>query len=105
MLADLCEEFDYVILELEYNNAFLAPKELAAERALNALTAYTRGYLDRPDRKEKFSLNFDMEGIYSLSDEQAFEFLKRFYAKFPGEFYLELSRDAMAATLAMDSTS
>ena len=105
MLADLCEEFGYVILELEYNNAFLAPKELAADRALDATTSYTRGYLDRPDRKEKFSLNFDMETIYSLSDEEAFEFLKNFYANFPGEFYLELSRDAMAATLAAYSTS
>jgi len=105
MLADLCEEFGYVILELEYNNAFLAPKELAAERALDATTAYTRGYLDRPDRKEKFSLNFDMETIYSLPDEEAFEFLKNFYAKFPGEFYLELSRNAMTKALAVDSTS
>ncbi len=100
MLADLCEEFGYVILELEYNNAFLAPKELAADRALDAETAYSRGYLDRPDRKEKFSLNFDMETIYSLADEEAFEFLKNFYAKFPGEFYLELSREAMTETLA-----
>ena len=47
MLSDLCEEFGYVILELEYNNAFLAPKELAGERALEAQAAYTPG-LSRP---------------------------------------------------------
>jgi len=99
MLADLCEEFGYVILELEYNNAFLAPQELAGGRGLEAKTAYARGYLDRPDRKEKFSLNFDMEAVYSLSDEEAFEFLKNFYSKFPGEFHLELSRESMAESL------
>jgi hypothetical protein len=103
MLADLCEEFGYVILELEYNNAFLAPKELAGDRALEAKTAYASGYLDRPDRKQKFSLNFDMETIYSLNDEGALQFLRKFYSKFPGEFYLEPDRDAMAKTLAADA--
>jgi hypothetical protein len=92
MLADLCEEFDYVIMELEYNNAFLAPRELAKGCGVDAVTAYQRGYLDRPDRKEKFSLNFDMESIYSLNDEQALEFLQKFYAKFAGEFELSLNR-------------
>jgi hypothetical protein len=65
VLSDLCDEFDYVILRLEYNNAFLAPKELAADRAVEAHSAYAMGYLGRPDRKEKFSLNFDMETLYS----------------------------------------
>jgi hypothetical protein len=104
MLDDLCEEFGYVILELEYNNAFLAPRELARGRGVDATTAYARGYLDRPDRKEKFSLNFDMEAVYSLSDEESFEFLKNFYAKFPGEFHLELSRESMAESLGVGST-
>lgn len=95
VLADLCDEFGYVILQLEYNNAFLAPKELAAERALEAQAAYTAGYLGREDRKEKFSLNFDMERLYSLDAEEAMEFLTQFYSKFAGEFYLGLSEDFM----------
>jgi len=96
VLSDLCDEFGYVILALEYNNAFLAPKELAAERALEALAAYTSGYLERPDRKEKFSLNFDMEAVYSLNPQAAVAFLKDFYSKFAGEFYLGLDEDFMA---------
>ncbi len=103
MLSDLCEEFSYVMLELEYNNAFLAPKELAGARAVDAQAAYSRGYLDRPDRKEKFSLNFDMETIYSLSTAEAVEFLERFYARFAGEFYLGLSKDAIKESLRADS--
>lgn len=92
VLSDLCEEFDYVILDLEYNNAFLAPRELAGERALDAETAYRKGYLDRSDRKEKFSLNFDMESIYSLSDDKALEFLRNFYSRFEGEYLLGLAK-------------
>jgi hypothetical protein len=102
MLADLCEEFGYVILELEYNNAFLAPKEFAGLLGLEAPVAYSRGYLDRPDRKEKFSLNFDMETIYSLSEAQALEFLQQFYSKFPGEFYLGLSKDSISENMRAD---
>jgi hypothetical protein len=104
MLEDLCEEFGYVILELEYNNAFLAPRELAGGRGLDAKTAYAHGYLDRPDRKEKFSLNFDMEAVYSLNDAEALAFLKKFYSKFPGEFHLEPDRESMAESLSTDST-
>lgn len=96
VLADLCKEFGYAILTLEYNNAFLAPKELAAERAVEAQAAYAAGYLGREDRKEKFGLNFDMERLYSLSAEEAIEFLKQFYSKFTGEFHLGLSEDFMA---------
>lgn len=95
VLSDLCDEFGYVILALEYNNAFLSPKELAAERAVEAPVAYTSGYLERPDRKEKFSLNFDMEAVYSLNPQEAVAFLKDFYSKFAGEFYLGLDEDFM----------
>jgi len=90
---------------LEYNNAFLAPKELAGERGLKAEAAYARGYLDRPDRKEKFSLNFDMETIYSLSAAEAVEFLRKFYAKFAGEYYLGLKRDFMAEDTGPDTSN
>ena len=104
VLSDLCQEFGYVILELEYNNAFLAPKELAEGRALDMQEAYRRGYLDRPDRKEKFSLNFDMETIHSLGAAEAIEFLKNFYAKFAGEYYLGLDQGFIAESVSRDST-
>ena len=100
MLADLCEQVGYSILELEYNNAFLAPRELAGDRALDAGTAYARGYLDRPDRKEKFELNFDMEAVHSLSPAEAIEFLRDFYVKFEGRFYLGLDQASIASELS-----
>src|SRR4051812_21710 len=88
MLADLCEEFDYALLELEYNNAFLAPRELAGNLGLEPELAYRQGYVERPDRKEKFGLNFDMERIYSLSADEAIKFLENFYSKFSNEYLL-----------------
>ena len=95
VLGDLCEQSGYGILELEYNNAFLAPKELARDRFVDATTAYRLGYLDRPDRKERFRLNFDMEIVHSLSTEEVMKFLREFYAKYEGQFYLALNRAAL----------
>jgi hypothetical protein len=97
-LADLCEQSGYSILELEYNNAFLAPKELAGGRAVDAEIAYVRGYLDRPDRREKFRLNLDMEPLYSMSPEQGIVFLKHFYSKYEGEYYLGREKSSIPGT-------
>lgn len=91
-LSDLCAEFDYSIVALEYNNAFLAANELAGVQALEVETAYREGYRHRPDRKEKFALNYDMEIIHSLSPEEAVLFLDQFYEKFAGEYYLGLAK-------------
>lgn len=89
-LADLCRQHNYAILELEYNNAFLAPKELPGVRPMDPALAYRRGYLDRPDRKEKFALNFDLEPVHSMNAAAAFEFLQDFYAKERGKYFLSL---------------
>lgn len=99
MLADLCEQYNYGILELEYNNAFLAPGELAANRFIDADTAYAKGYRDRPDRKQRFSSNFELEALDSLSPEQAIEFLERFYSREEGKYYLTLDKEALAKEL------
>ena len=94
VLSDLCRQVGYALLGLEYNNAFLAPLEVAGERAMDADTAYRRGYLERPDRKEKFQLNFDMEAVHSLDSAAAIDFLRQFYAEFEGEFYLGMETDS-----------
>ena len=87
-LADLCRQFNYAILEVEYNNAFMAPRDLALERAVDPETAYRAGYMDRPDRKEKFPLNFDLDEVLSLPTDEALIFLNSFYAKERGKYYL-----------------
>jgi len=89
-LADLCRQHDYAVLELEYNNAFLAPREIVRLEPPDIETIYRNGYLDRPDRKQKFALNFDLDEIHSMSPGDAVKFLTNFYARERGKYFLSL---------------
>ena len=95
-LEDLCAKHDYGILELEYNNAFLAPRELGPAQFRDAKSAYREGYLDRPERTERFASNFEMETLHSLSPEEGIEFLHWFYASDAGNYYLAADRESLA---------
>ena len=99
VLEDLCEQHDYGILELEYNNAFIAPRRLTTARFMDAESAYAQGYRERPDRKERFASNLDMEILHSLSPEKGIEFLQDFYAKEHGKYYLAADRESLAKQL------
>jgi hypothetical protein len=95
-LEDLCARHDYGILELEYNNAFLAPRELAAAQFRDAASVYREGYLDRPERKERFAFNLDMEALHSLSPQEGIRFLEEFYAGDAGNYYLATDQQSLA---------
>jgi hypothetical protein len=99
VLEDLCEEHDYGLLELEYNNAFIAPRELTQAHFMDAETAYVRGYRDRPDRKERFASNLDMETLHSMGPDQGTKFLRDFYARELGKYYLAADRESLAKQL------
>lgn len=98
-LAELCAQHGYAIIHLEYNNAFLAPAELAGVRPLAAGAAYREGYLERADRREKFRLNYDMEPLHSLSPEEGVEFIKQFYEKFAGKYDVSIAQASSVETL------
>jgi hypothetical protein len=93
-LAELAARHDYAILEVEYNNAFLAPRELPGVRPLDAATAYRRGYLERPDRREKFRANANMEILHTLKPLEVVKFLDRFYAQHHGKYELSAGDEA-----------
>jgi len=90
-LEDLCARHSYALIALEYNNAFIAPRELAADRALDAATAYRAGYLERPDRRERFPDNHDMEALHSMPPREAVRFLEKFFARHEGKYELALA--------------
>ena len=92
-LAELAARHGYAILELEYNNAFLAPAELPGVHALDALTAYRRGYRDRPDRREKFRANANMEILHTLSPAEGVKFLEQFYARHRGRYEMSIDEE------------
>jgi len=94
-LAELAARHDYAILEVEYNNAFLAPRELPGVRPLDAAEAYRRGYLERPDRREKFRANANMEILHTLSPAGAVKFLNEFYAQHRGKYELSTGEAAI----------
>jgi hypothetical protein len=98
-LEDLCDKHAYGILRLEYNNAFLAPRELAAAHFKDAEAAYREGYLDRPDRKERFASNLDMEILHSLNPEEGIRFLREFYASDAENYFLTADRKSLMNSL------
>ncbi|HEX8557773.1 MAG TPA: hypothetical protein VF668_06725 [Pyrinomonadaceae bacterium] len=91
-LEELCARHDYALIALEYNNAFVAPRELAGGlSALDAGTAYRRGYLERPDRRDRFPRNQDMEALHALSPADALAFIEDFFARHRGKYDLSLA--------------
>jgi len=102
MLDDLCDKHGYGILELEHNNAFLAPRELAAAQFHDVATVYRVGYLERPERKARFASNLDLEALHSLSPEAGVRFLHQFYSNEAGNYYLASDRETMRELLAAD---
>ena len=92
-LPELCARRGYSLVELEYNNAFLAPAELAGARALSVEAAYRRGYLERPDRREKFNRNENVEVLHSLSPEDGVRFIREFFSDLSGKYELGVANE------------
>ncbi|MCA1605463.1 MAG: hypothetical protein LC775_08345, partial [Acidobacteria bacterium] len=79
------------------NNAFITPLELSRGKCIDVETAYAQGYRDRPNRKSRFPLNFDMEALLSMKPDEGLEFLRQFYSRETGKYYLGLEPDAVPA--------
>ena len=92
-LEELCALRGYALIDLEYNNAFLAPKELAGARALTVESAYRRGYLERPDRREKFHRNENMEALHAVGPEEGVKFIRQFFSSLAGKYELGVADD------------
>jgi hypothetical protein len=86
----LASKHDYGIVDLEFNNAFLVPKQISRMPSLSPEEVYKKGFLERPDRKEKFPWGRDMEEIHSLSPEEALNFIKKTFDKYEDEFICTL---------------
>jgi hypothetical protein len=89
-LEDLCARRAYALVALEYNNAFLAPRELPGVRPLDFTEAYRHGYLERPDRRERFHRNLDMEALHTLTPAEGVDFIRDFFARHAGKYDLGL---------------
>jgi hypothetical protein len=88
-LYELCVAFEYALVELHYNNAFLVPAELGL-LDLGPDRAYRDGYLDRADRRSRFPWNEDMEAVHDLDDAGKLAFLEARFARYAGKYELGL---------------
>ena len=86
---ELCQKYDYDIVELHYNNLFLVPKEINTFGSLSPEKAYEDGYKNKPDRKEKFPWNSDMEELLTMPKEKGIEFLNKKFEKYNGKYILK----------------
>lgn len=82
----LCEKYKYALVELHYNNAFLIPQEISPLPSLTPEEAYRKGYFERPDRKEKFPWNLDVEEVHNLPTDAALDYINKFFDKYKDKF-------------------
>jgi FkbM family methyltransferase len=83
----LCEKYNYSLVEVHYNNAFLIPNELSPVPSMTPEEAHRKGYLEKPDRQQKFPWNAKLEEIHRMSPEEALSFLKhQLFEQYTGQF-------------------
>jgi hypothetical protein len=89
-LDDLLTKHHYSLIDVEYNNVFISPREIAAEYSKPVRRAYDEGYANRPDRRERFPQNADMEPLQFLSPHEGIDFLAEKYPEYAGTYEIEV---------------
>ena len=87
----LCTTYDYSILNVEYNNVFLIDNKVDHKLStMSSKEAWTQGYFNKPDRTTRFSFNNGFEPIYSMTPEDAINFINRAYGRHVGRYSISL---------------
>lgn len=89
----LCIKHNYALAYLHYNNAFLIPVEVCARASIASISpeeAFKKGYFGRPDRKEKFPWNADVEELLFLSPQEALAFVDKLFLNYQGKYTCSL---------------
>jgi hypothetical protein len=89
ILEDLGKRQGYALVGLEYNNAFLIPRELNPVPIMTAGDAYRQGYADRPDRLKRLPWNKDMEPLLKMPSADAIRFIQDKFKAYKGRYILE----------------
>src|SRR5678816_2873780 len=78
----LLREQGYILESVEYNNAMFVRRDFAGSIVdLDDETAYRSGYVNRKDRSSLFPWNADVEGLVSMTPDQALEEVHRMFVK------------------------
>jgi hypothetical protein len=90
-LGDLGKDFGYDLIHVNYNNAFLIPHECNQNGGwmTDVQEHYLAGYVNKPDRKQRFPRNADLDLLLEMEDpEQIVHYLKHYFAKYHGQYII-----------------
>ena len=88
---DELRKFDYKLYTVQYNNAIFISNNLNVKFSdLTVTEFYENGYVNKPDRKQKFSYNNDVDKILEMNPLQALEFLNNLFQDYPDMYQLEI---------------
>ncbi|MFI5244488.1 MAG: hypothetical protein ACHQQR_04625 [Gemmatimonadales bacterium] len=89
-MYELCVAHHYALTELHYNSAFLVPVELSFGTSLTPEQAWRDGYRDRPDRREKYPWNANMDDLLTMTPADAIAALHERFRDRDGMYDLSL---------------
>tara|TARA_B100001564_G_C20670055_1_gene685729 strand:+ start:3458 stop:4354 length:897 start_codon:yes stop_codon:yes gene_type:complete len=83
-------KFNYKLYTVIYNNAIFISNNLNIKFPdLNLTEFYENGYVNKSDRKEKFSYNNDVDVLLEMNTEEALNFLNKIFKEYQGKYQLE----------------
>lgn len=87
---DELHKFDYKLYTLVYNNAIFIPIDSKINIPnLSVSDIYKEGYVEKVDRKEKFSYNNDVDVLLEMNQKEALDFLDDLFKNYNGKYQLE----------------
>jgi hypothetical protein len=89
----LMAQFNYVLVALEWNNAFFAPQILASQNSLKELnlqSVFQSNCIGRNDYLSLFPWNKDVNHWHQLDPDQAIIEIEKFFSKYTGLYELKL---------------
>lgn len=84
----LAEEHGYVLLGVDYNNAYFAPAENPSAKKVEATDAFQRGYVDRQDRLKIMPWDEPFDHLRAVPPEQVVAFYRDRFQAYEGMFDL-----------------
>lgn len=90
--VQLFKRRDYVLVALEYNNAFFIPKNKVTAHLLelDIEDAYNRGYKNKPDREKLFGYNNEFTFWLEQSPIENMKSIDEYFSKYKGKYTLKL---------------
>ena len=83
-------KFGYKLIELVYQNAIFIPTDLNINISnLSPSVAYEKGYLNKPDRKERFHYNNKHEILLGMNQEDSIDYINELFKDYKKKYKIE----------------